>query len=933
MMRIHPATRSRPSGFTTLTCKSLLPFRDLPRAYFRPFGISHTLFRCAFSRTCWMQGPISHFWGKFNKENQTWHPLQDHCADVAACCEALLTQTVLPRRLEILGNLDPLSKAQIAQLSVLAALHDVGKFNLGFQGRLDFPTKIPAAGHVREIVALLGFGYPAMAAAMKAVLPTFATEGRSALLLASICHHGFPVPIIGNVVNPSLWHSASTHRLSWGHAKPLEGVAELVARLRRWFPEAFEVPIQFPELPVIQHWFAGLVTLADWIGSNVKFFPYSESDEDRMIFARPRAQEVLERMGLDPRPHRSSLWEPLSFSYQNELTASISSYEPTPAQKALGELPLPISGSLTILEEETGSGKTEAAVYRFFQLYQAGLVDGLYFALPTRVAATQIHQRIREIVERVFQRRQDRPAVVLAVPGYLQVDDQKGRKRNDPKDFEVDWPEGWGESAFRGWAAESPQRFLGGSIVIGTIDQVLLSTLQTKFAHMRSTALGRHFLVVDEVHASDLYMRGLLEQVLIQHLACGSHALLMSATLGSGATAQFTHLGASWAHPPLGEAISADYPKIIHQTKDITTHLPIKTSGRRASRSVMPEVFPIAEDALAIAQHALNAARRGARVLVVRNLVRECVATQEALESLGTPDLLFHVPEWDTPIAPHHARFARSDRKLLDQMVEYHFGPSKMEPRKEGGRVLVATQTVEQSLDIDADYLLTDLCPMDVLLQRVGRLHRHVEHRPEGFKIPRVGVLTPRQRDWETFVLATLGKTEFPSQHHGYGLVYRDLRSLEATWRMCETRETFELPRDNRTLVEEGTHPESLSKLAHEPFWRAHVRKLDELMRLHHRKAQNSLIDLGEAFGVSRFSDGSKNTRLGAGERMIRFDRQRSPFGKNIWALFIPQHLLRGDQFPDFAELIPMEVVDEGLLFSFGKGTYRYDRHGLRLTA
>jgi CRISPR-associated endonuclease/helicase Cas3 len=135
----------------------------------------------------------------------------------------------------------------------------------------------------------------------------------------------------------------------------------------------------------------------------------------------------------------------------------------------------------------------------------------MYFALPTRTAATQMHQRVYEAITRAFPSESTRPPVVLAVPGYIAVDDGVAHRLPG---FEVLWNDNEAERfRFRGWAAENPKRYLAGPIVVGTIDQVLLSTLMVSHAHMRATALLRQFLVVDEVHASDSYMIALLRSV------------------------------------------------------------------------------------------------------------------------------------------------------------------------------------------------------------------------------------------------------------------------------------------------------------------------------------------------------------------------------------------------------------------------------------
>ncbi|MEX1366313.1 MAG: CRISPR-associated endonuclease Cas3'', partial [Nannocystaceae bacterium] len=475
-----------------------------------------------------MHGVPSSFWGKLSRDGEArWHPLPSHCADVAACCERLLQVTVLRRRLAAWGDHDDLDEAQIARLSVLAAFHDLGKFNYGFQNKA-LETPPFRHGHVDEVLALFGPQYPQLQRRLVGALPISDLEhwapddGALRLLVAAIGHHGRPGSFSLMRLNPGAWAPGR-----WGD--PFDAISSLHQATRRWFPAAYDGgSSMLPATARFQHGFAGLVMLADWLGSDTAFFPYGDEDElDRMPRAREQAALAARSIGLDVSRSRRALGSgPPSF-------ASISPFEPRPAQRAVLELPVDRRGSLTILEAETGSGKTEAALARFMQLFHAGEVDGLYFALPTRTAATQLHGRVVDALERAFPNLDERPAVVLAVPGYLRVDDKEGRRLPG---FEVLWNDDRDAGQrYRGWAAEHPKRYLAGAVVVGTIDQVLLSTLMVSHAHMRATCAARHLLVIDEVHASDDYMIALLEAVLRFHIDARGHAFLMSATLGSSA--------------------------------------------------------------------------------------------------------------------------------------------------------------------------------------------------------------------------------------------------------------------------------------------------------------------------------------------------------------------------------------------------------------
>lgn len=887
-----------------------------------------------------MKGQPSDFWGKLSTGDDgsvvAWHPLIDHCADVAACAEALLETGCLSRRLARLAGLRRFTIEQRARLAVIAGFHDVGKFISGFQNKA-FPPATPITGHVREVLAVFG-DFPSREQELlldrlpSQELESWAPEQSAfRLLIASICHHGRPYKAGGN------------HQSAWWTRRrgldPFEGIGRLTQAVRRWFPAAFAP--EAPPLPIgaeFQHGFSGLVMLADWLGSDTRFFPYNDDPtSDRMCFARERARFALSETFIDVEDDRVGLGNaPVDF-------AAVSAFPPREIQRHLLDLPTDNEGSLVLLESETGSGKTEAALARFLRLFQAGQVDGLYFALPTRTAATQIHRRVVEAVTRAFPLGR-RPPVVLAVPGYIAVDEVTGYRLPN---FDVLWNDNPAERfRYRGWAAEHPKRYLAGTVVVGTIDQVLLSVLMVGHAHMRSTALLRHLLVVDEVHASDTYMVTVLHAVLANHLAAGGHALLMSATLGSAARSRLLSAWSGNGSMPVNLEVEAEqpYPLITHLAEGIRTIQPVQSDYAR--KRVGRDLRPWMSDPEAISRAALDAASRGARVIVLRNTVGDCVTTQRALEKLadasGQTALLFRcegIP------APHHARFGKGDRELLDQAIEASFG--KQSPAV--GQVAVTTQTVQQSLDLDADLLLTDLCPMDVFLQRIGRLHRHERVRPAGFEEPKVIVLTPEERDL-SLRIDTKGASR---GGQGIGTVYDDLRTIEATWRLLLKHLVLDVPDMNRMLVEGTTHPTALRAIVEElgGRWAAHAIWLAGATTAHRQIAALNLIDRVALFGEQgtefpgdglerriqtrlgepdRFAE-LVSTKLGEGDRIAAFDGPIGPFAKAVTKLTIPAYLARF--IPSEAAVSDLTCFPGGFEFTFAPRRFVYDRLGLRLSS
>lgn len=879
------------------------------------------------------------FWAKASPYRErgphSIHLLAHHIADVGACLEALLDQPTIRRRLAATAQVNDIDVTTVARLCVLASLHDIGKVNLGFQTQIwrdeDFPResqRFRSAGHTTDLTPVLSGADTKTAAWFfqglgwwgEATAQWDARDGETvcALLVAALSHHGRPLQLDGvRQANPVLWSP-------YGGLHPEREVQRVGALVRGWYPGAFlQGAPPLPRSPAFQHMFLGLCNLADWLGSNTTWFPYENRPQDDYIDrARAQARKAVEAIGLDIAKQRRSILE------LKQADAWLFPFAINAVQRAAGA-DLPLDVPLAIIESETGSGKTEAALWRFAQMYREGLVDGLYFALPTRAAASQLYERVRRFAERLFP-ASERPEPVLAVPGYLQAGGASGKELPH---YAVEWADDPDdEHRHRRWAAESAKRFLAAQIAVGTVDQAMLGVLQVKNAHMRAACLSRNLLVVDEVHASDVYMRRILRALLDAHLEAGGHALLMSATLGSAARSAWLSPAAPRppAPPPLDAAVKTPYPAISMLTADVPDTIRIERTG--GDKVVRMEAIPIMHDFAGVADVALAAARTGAKVLVVRNTVGHAVETQRTLEAAAAEErgLLFNCGGLATL---HHGRFAGSDRRLLDNAVEEHLGRE----RAPGGLVVVGTQTLEQSLDIDADLLLTDLCPADVLLQRIGRLHRHrARERPAAHGIPRCIVLMPKGDDLSPL----LERGPAANGLGRYGGVYEDVRILEATRRLTLQHTEWRIPEMNRMLVERATHPDALADLVQlmGEAWREHAMWVEGGELAEGLTARQAIIRRDKSF----FGDDNRDVLFGANEEKIRTrlgdegidveltTPQPSPFphGQPIDRIAVPARWLRGVTIEGPAAATP--GGGGGFAFAIYDRLFRYDRLGLR---
>ena len=892
-----------------------------------------------------------HFWAKAQPPRQrgpdSIHLLEHHLADVGACLERLLMQPTIRRRLASAGGRDALDEATAARLAVFAALHDIGKVNIGFQTKVwtdgDHPARSwhpSPAGHTNQLLPVLNDDDSETADWFFESLRWYDDflswddqDGATVcgLLVATLSHHGRPLYLGDPEISkhPRLWQP-------YGGLNPQEYTARIGKLLREWFPAAFDdpdgatAPPPLPSAPAFQHHFLGLCNLADWIGSNEEWFPFRcEPDDDYIVRARRQAEDAIREAGLDIGEQRKVFGG--ADAVNLEFVRLFAINPPNAIQRAAA-LGTPLAAPVVIIESETGSGKTEAALWRFARMYAAELVDGMYFALPTRAAAVQIHERVKQFVSNMFPPG-NRPDVVLAVPGYDAAGGLPDYAAGYDSSHDGHYDRG------RPWAAERPKKFLAAQIAVGTVDQAMLGALKVRNAHLRSSSLARNLLVVDEVHASEVYMAVVLQRLLAAHTGAGGYALLMSATLGSAARERWLRAVGVVADadgggdgvagglddlPSLDDAIAKPYPAISTASR-------IDAVGENGQTKEV-SISAVAEmgDFDAVARRALDAARAGAKVLVVRNTVGYAVSTQQRVEELagGNTDLLFAVNDIPTL---HHGRFAAGDRRLLDAEVEKLLG--KGTPSV--GVIVVGTQTLEQSLDIDADLLITDLCPVDVLLQRIGRLHRHPRRdRPAGYGAAQCVVLTPAGGD----LAPLLERTPNANGLGEYGVVYMDLRILEATRRLIGEHPQWNIPAMNRKLVERATHPAALSAITAElgDDWQAHG------IRVHGQQLADLMAggSVVIPFDRSFFADNDKvifpgneeniRTRLGDARVDIAFNPPpASPLdGAPIDKVAMSLRWLAGVEVPEEA-VAPVEGAG-GFEFGIGGRRFRYGRRGLR---
>src|SRR6266567_3795260 len=653
------------------------------------------------------------FWAKSEAEGQdpAFHPVLYHLVDVAAAAEAILEVEAsrVQRMAEHLG----VDAAALTQVMVrLVALHDIGKFSRAFQTkRRDLwpvclgpieprPPDVPHDDIGFRLLTDDNFEiYPLVAETFPAW-----RKGLVIRLVASVAgHHGEPA-------EEQLRFDAS-RVIGPAGAVAARAAAEQILRL--WdapvLPRLDERDVASLSLAL-----AGLAVLADWIGSNRRWFQSVAPGPSLVDYledhAQPRARQAIREAGLVPVP-------PAPFSEFRELFPAIE--HPSPVQELAQNISFPDGPVLVLAEDATGSGKTEAALLLAHRLMKERGARGLYVALPTMATANAMFSRLKAGYRSLFHRSHD-PSLVLA----------HGRRRfhSGFRDIVLDNPDQIAEpprsddpanvpaAAFcAAWIADDRRKAFLADVGVGTIDQALLAVLPSRHQSLRLWGLADRVLIVGEAHAYDAYMARELETLLEFQAALGGSAIVLSATLPNVTRVKIINVfRRGLGQQVLVETARYAYPLVtVVGAQDVCEH-PTALKPQLARRVAVTRL----EDPAQAVARIREALAVDAAVLWVRNTVDEAVAAAESFREAGICEpLLFH------------ARFAMGDRLAIEEEVLRRFGRDRPQHCR-GGALVVATQVVEQSLDLDFDLVISDLAPVDLLIQRAGRLWRHMDRRP-----------------------------------------------------------------------------------------------------------------------------------------------------------------------------------------------------------
>lgn len=567
-----------------------------------------------------------------------------------------------------------------AGCSLVAACHDIGKLSPLFYLRLHLALQWPASLLTQSLLRSLGL--TAQASALRELEQSWGGHaGAGASAIQAITRRGELSTVIGQ------HHGLRTFNASMTASDDMLGGVtwqaarqQLVEELQQALNETWPEALSFSQ----QLSLAGLTTVADWIGSGPRFTDPLKDWRAQLPLALTDANMSMPAI----RPG-------LSFGEQ------FVGYQPNEAQLALFEA---VKGpGVYVLEAPMGMGKTEAALYAAYRVLAAGEARGVYFALPTQLTSNKIYQRFSNWLQNIIEPGSAwQKTLLLHGSAHLQ--------------------EGIGEDAQPGGSwFNSRKRGLLAPFAVGTLDQALMAAMNVKHGFVRTFGLAGKVVVVDEVHSFDPYTGLILQQLVevLRDLHCT--VIILSATLtGSRRDVLFT-----------GKVEGGDgYPLITYQPQGATvaqTRRLLSPTNRNVSLK-----FSQDEDAL---EEALLRAEQGQQVLWIENTVDAAQACYATLASRGS----------DMGIASGllHSRYVQRDRTAHEERWVNRYGKEGWQVRQQGGAVLVGTQVLEQSIDIDADFLVTRMAPTDLLMQRLGRLWRHQQTpRPDAARCE-AWLLTP----------------------------------------------------------------------------------------------------------------------------------------------------------------------------------------------
>ncbi len=688
---------------------------------------------------------------KSDRENgNDWLPFWMHSFDTAGIMEKLaqkrLPESISDYLCDECGGREKL----FSTLKFCALVHDIGKLTIVFQSRIyDAVDFSPFADCVElpKSSSLVNASDTPHALASEAILLKHGCPKGVASIAGA--HHGRPSALAE--VCDQISGACTAVENFYGKRGKYRQLFE--ALWKEWIDFSLECAgfselSDLPDMAVpAQVVISGMLVTADWIASNTTYFPLISTDNKGEFGDYPkRIENAWTTIGFP------NMWESkVRFGLDDEAFKERFGFLPNPTQADIISTATDAESSgIYIIEAPMGLGKTEAALALSEILAARAGAGGMFFGMPTQATSNGIFPRLEKWAGGLAEDEQTLLAIKLA-HGNAALNEDYRELFAGHSNLNIESDSGL---IVHDWFSGRKQTLLS-DFVIGTVDQLLMAALKQKHVMLKHFGLSGKVVVVDECHAYDAYMSQYLDMAIKWLGIYKVPVIILSATLPEKRRAELIeaytdsekhrakHTEAHVDEKTADEAWkhSLAYPLLTYTEKNTVKQKALAFDGENKEVSVRRI---IRDEVAATAGYAVE---RGGCVGVIVNTVRKAQEIAAELQSA--------FPK--TEVIIMHAQFIMTDRAKREEQILKRVGKhSTLESRR--GLIIVGTQVLEQSLDLDFDLMITELCPMDLLLQRTGRLHRHNRVRPQGLETASCFVLDETDDGFDSGSAAIYGE-------------------------------------------------------------------------------------------------------------------------------------------------------------------------------
>lgn len=684
-----------------------------------------------------LSNEAQYLWAKKSKEG-TWLPLVIHMLDSASIAKHLWNMWIpIGLKSTIIDDLVKPGCSSSVNMDIegeklvvfLAMIHDLGKATPVFQAKestfppseldkelMKFQLQLGMSNHSNGSEGFTAAKQTPHALVTACLLEEYAVHRNIAAIVGA--HHGKPLSS-----RDLLTKGPDSYPQNYYFGKQGKNIWQRMQKELFHFCVEKSGIEDYINLPIpgmkSQVLFSGLLIMIDWLVSNEKYFPYFEqvlnwSNIFKTSDHFERVKVALSRINLP------TFWSPgLVLDYReyfaNRFSNTKFSFSANNMQILAAELASSVKNpGIFIIEAPMGHGKTEAALAISEIFANLSMRSGLFFALPTQATTDSIFKRVDSWARKVDEYGSHS---IKLFHSRAQFNPKYSELYEGSKNYDVDNNDPNSRVFVHQWF-EGSKRALLADFVVGTIDQLLMASLKHKHVMLRHLGLAGKVVIVDECHAYDAYMSEYLSSTLTWLGAYGVPVIVLSATLPSVKRKELVnaYLGTSESMQSKAPCENDNlYPLLTWTDNGEVQHRQITNEAKQ--KEIIVQVI----DEELLIKEIERLAKHGGCIGVIRNTVKSAQQVAKILQD-----------EYGESVQLLHSRFLAVHRMELEEKITGELG--KTQENRPRFCITVGTQVLEQSLDIDFDVLFTDLCPMDLLIQRMGRLHRHERERPAGLE-------------------------------------------------------------------------------------------------------------------------------------------------------------------------------------------------------